>query len=807
MAKIYQLYYTRLGKQGSNAGWQVASASAGVPQLVKNTFYKLASNLVTIGAKPHVPPMAFDLQIMENYVFLSHINYNSVNQGSETDIRGVSFIHGFAVRVEEYRELVREPEKFLGISGDAVVLNYNGQKELPLLEAFPCRPLSQREILAKYRLDQDRFYDLMDCVYAVMNMVGGSLVVKWSECHGEKQRTLFQEMLCVIMQNLPYILRMKVSAFSGIRQGAMVCFCDELPESGNWYDLDTGEFQCPEPIQYDFITDAGNLAIPDETKKQFYSQLEEFIDVTYGGKYDSVRLNHVELAYRGIWFQNMKPSEEEVDAYIKEAVSLKAYKYDKLDLYYAKLIGHYLGRNREFPSPEVLKRLQRRYIETSCRELKEAFAGYYTAMVCHPGAVPAYEMLYRLESLRPEDYRDLVDRLLQIRPTFLDVYHIDYYLEKRVTDYESLERTCREEERALEGPAGGKLMEIMTRIFQEELGTAQDNSQRHEICKRYTSLCRSFPQSRQGEADACIHMFCDGYWNSFNEEEFSYKKEEEYWEMIPEEDGSITVPENVCVLLDARANFFKGPDIEEFERVFLTDEVIPGEAERKNLVRELREQARKQRNLPLDAFLLLNYRAGSRFDLNLLARDMENSRMAQAGGAGLDIALERSRVLVPGSEAEAVFVEQLKTAVKDKNSHALIKEFYKYYFPPKEAGSSLADLVQKCLLFLAVALTYVVMAKYLMGENAALGLAAAGIGGAASAAGLAVNLKLGRTNCFELIARKDAGAIRWLAVFAVVAAAVVAAAVLVSEIWMTYIMGAAVAALLAGRILIIVKMC
>ena len=128
MAKIYQLYYTRLGKQGSNAGWQVASASAGVPQLVKNTFYKLASNLVTIGAKPHVPPMAFDLQIMENYVFLSHINYNSVNQGSETDIRGVSFIHGFAVRVEEYRELVREPEKFLGISGDAVVLNYNGQK-------------------------------------------------------------------------------------------------------------------------------------------------------------------------------------------------------------------------------------------------------------------------------------------------------------------------------------------------------------------------------------------------------------------------------------------------------------------------------------------------------------------------------------------------------------------------------------------------------------------------------------------------------------------------------------------------------
>lgn len=64
----------------------------------------------------------------------------------------------------------------------------------------------------------------------------------------------------------------------------------------------------------------------------------------------------MELAYRGIWFQNMKPSEEEVDAYIKEAVSLKAYKYDKLDLYYAKLIGYYLGRNREFPSPEVLKR-------------------------------------------------------------------------------------------------------------------------------------------------------------------------------------------------------------------------------------------------------------------------------------------------------------------------------------------------------------------------------------------------------------------------------------------------------------------
>lgn len=805
MAKIYQLYYTRLGKQGSNAGWQVASVSEGTPQLVRNTFYKLASNLVAIGTGSHVPPMAFDLQIMENYVFLSHINYHSVNEGSETDIRGVSFVHGFAMRAEEYRELVREPDQILGITGDAIVLNYNGKKELPQLETLPFQQFSRKEVLDKYGLDQDRFADLMYCVYGAVSTVGGSVVIKSANYPGEKQRIMFQEITSLIMKYMPYILRMKVSAFSGIRQGALICFSHELPEKGIWFDLDTGESHCPQVPEYDFINLFSNFALDDQKRKQFYDQLEEFVNATYGGNYEAIKPNHMELALYASCFGNFDNfSDEDLDESIKEAAALKAYKYDKLDIHYANLVGQYVRRGREFPTPEVLKKMQRRYLDTGCRELKEAFASYYASMACKPGNAFAYEMLYRMESARPEDYGDLWRRVEQICPEFLDAYYIDYYLERQLSDYEKLADFCQRNPDFVGGPAGEKLLDIMVNLFEKDFAAAENNSQRHQICQRYAGLCRSFPQSVQGQTEACVLLFCDKYWQAFDEREFTYKNLEEYREMSNGSLHNPNMPETARLLLEAREIFFKGPDTEDFHQVFFTNEVVSGDAVRRELVKELHEEAMTQPNLPLDAWLLLNLRPDGRFDLNRLIRDMGSSRKLQSA-PGLADALETSSILSPGSESEARLMEQVRGAVKDKNSHPIILELYRYYFPPKESSEtelSLTDLVQKCLMFLAVSLTYVVLVKYLMGENATLGMVAAGIGVAASIGGFVLNLVFGKTNSLELFAEKDKNAILWIIVFLILALALVVIAVMVSDVWITYIMAAAVAILLIGRLIL-----
>lgn len=807
MAKIYQLYYTRLGKQGNDAGWQVASASAGTPQLVKNTFYKLASNLVAIGSGAYVPPMAFDLQVLENYVFFSHINYRSVNEGSETDIRGVSFVHGFAIKAEEYRKICHDPEQILGIENSAITLNYSGQKELPLLENVSYKALKQEGLLEKYHLDQERYSNLMYCVYAALGTVGGSLVIKSSQVKGEALRCLFQDITCLVMRGLPYIFRMKVSAFSGIRQGALLCFSDELPENGAYYDLDTGAASCPQITDYEFIRQLNNLALTKEQRKQFYDILEQFADVTYGGNYEALKLNHMELAYRAACKQT---SDEALDEHIKEAAALRAFKYDLMDEYYAHLVECYVKADREFPSADVFKKMQKRYVDTNCPELKAAFTEYYAGKVCKPGEIAAYDMIYRMETAKPEDYQNLWKRLEEIRPEFLAAYHVDYYLEHQITSFEKLEKLCRENPQEMDDASGQKLTELMVKFFDAEFAASENNTQRHQICKKYAGLCSCFPESGKSKTDACREMFRKAYWKKFDSREFSYKDKKEYYSMGAGDEKDPIVPRNVNILLNAREAFIQGPDIRNFQTVFFSANVVADANTRKKLVRELHEEAGELGELSLDAYLLLNYSLNAGFDLNHLFMDIRGCSRLQAGSPELTEAFASSMVLAPGTEAEEQFKAQLKEKIKDKSGNAVIKQLYSYYFPQmsgKRTELYLFDFAQKCMLFLAVSLTYIILAKYLLGSNDMYGKIAAGIGGAASVFGFGLNLILGETNSVKLFADGNATAIIGTAVFMVLSIAIIAAAIFVSTVWMTVASAVIVVLLLIGRLFLVLRAC
>lgn len=809
MAKIYQLYYTRLGKQESNAGWQVVSTSDGTPQLVKNTFYKLASNLVSISGRSQVPSAAFDLQTMDHYVFLSHINYYSTNEGMETDIRGVSFVHGFAVRAEEYRELIYYPEQILEIKEERIVLNYNGIKNLPILEILPYNIFSREELLSKYQLDEDRFNALMYCVYAAIGTVGGTMVIRSSKYHGEKLKTLFQEMTCLIMRSMPYILRMKISAFSGVRQGVLLCYAQELPEQGIWFDLDTGKHCCPQLPEYEFIELFNNFSLTEEQRIRYYDLLEEFVNVTYGGNYEAVKLNHVELAYRGIFFvPNWELRKEELDEYIKEAVSLKAFRYDKLDEYYVKLINRYLMDNRKFPSPEVLKKLQKRYVETENQEFKDRFAEYYTKEVCQPGEISAYEMLYRLERLKPEGYKILLGKLQTTKPEFISAYYIDYYIEQQINNYESLEHVCKNNAGSLDGPIGTKLLEIMRKMFGKELKTAENNTQRYQICQKYTEFCWIFPPAFDRQITDYEQLFKNEYWKRFQENEFSYRNQQEYADMGAGKEKNFIIPETVTLLLEVQKKLFLNPNIHNFQRVFFTKEVIDDEKIRKRLIKELHEEARAHKYLPLDSILLLNYQSGKKFDLNQIVRDLLDNPHLQ--GEELIQSMENSQILIEGSEAETKMIEQLKAEVKNQDCHVIIKELYEVYFPPmssEERNEYMADLVQKYLMFLAVSLTFVILVKYLLIQDFTLGILCAVISAAVSIGGFVQIFLYGNTNSIELFVKKDKGAIIWTCIFIVLSLMIIAAAFIVSAVWMIYIQAMAVTVILISRIILELKLC
>ena len=63
-----------------------------------------------------------------------------------------------------------------------------------------------------------------------------------------------------------------------------------------------------------------------------------------------------------------------------------------------------------------------------------------------------------------------------------------------------------------------------------------------------------------------------------------------------------------------------------------------------------------------------------------------------------------------------------------------------------------------------------------------------------------LNLIFGRTNSLELFAEKDRNAILWMIVFLILSLALLVIGVMVSETWIIYIMAAAVAVLLIGRL-------
>lgn len=840
MAKIYQLYYTRLGKQGSGAGWQVAAVSEGTPQLVQNAFAKLASNLVTAGSAGHVPGMALDLRILENYAFFSHVNYHSVNEGSQTDHRGVSFVHGFAVRLEEYRELIRRPESIIGLDLDQAVTNYSGEKELPVLESLPFAERPQEELLAAWHMNQDRFDCLMGCVYGALGSVGGSLTICSSRFQGEECRGVFQDVLCMVLRSLPYLLRLKVSAFSGQRSGTLLCFSDKAPDQGNWFSLDTGRYSGQPLPEYEFIRQLNYLELTEENRTRLYDALEQFTDITYGGNYEAVKLNHMELAYRAV---TCRTTEEELDEHMKEAAGLRAARYDRLDEYYAHLTEMYVRNGREFPGPEVFRKLQKRYVETACAALKTAFADYYAEKVCLPGDRAAYDMLYRLEEVRPEDYRYLMEKLETVRPQFLDAYYVEYYLEQKITGPEQLKAMVQGDPAGLTPEVARKLMELLVKFFRAEFAAAGSNQQRHTVCRSYRELCGSFPGSPAGQTAACLAMLRREYWEAFDEREFTYHSQKEYADMgagedrtpgearkpgemrmpgearkpgeirmtgearIPGRSEASAVPEKIRMLLEARTRFIQGPDIENFRNVFLSDAVISDQALRRRLLGELREEADAMGGMPLDAYLLLDGAGAAGFHQKQLVRAVE-----LCAGKGPDLyqlgqVIGTSRILTPGSRAEEELKAQLREWIRGRDVPYVISQLYDYYFPRPEGESEdvcLMDLLQKCLMFCAVTLTCLVAARYLSGIKPAYGIAALIAGLTVALGGLVVQLFFGRTNSIELLQEMPVMiVVPVVSVLICVCAGV--ALMLVPEVWILYVLAAAAVILVAGSWMIQLK--
>lgn len=802
---IYQLHYTRLGKQGSGAGWQVTGTAKGTPQLVINAFYKIASNLVSAGAVNSMPAQALDIHIEERYVYISHINYSSRNLTDQTDIRGVSFVHGLAMRTDDYMELCRQPDRVMGIEDSFFDRDYEGKKDLPVLHTLPCVYMDMTGILKEYGIDQTRYSEMMKCVYAALNSVNGSLCIKAGGIKGEQLKTLCRKMTYLIYQGLPYTLRLKLSIFSGYRPGVMLCFSEKVENRDSFYDLDTGEYRCAQLPEYEIVPACTNLTLTEDERNVLHGKINEFADLTYGGSYEAVKLHHMEIAYQAV---HRNVPKEKLNEYMKEAAGVKAYKYDLLDSYYAYLLDLYMKYGMELPSADIFKKLQKRYAESSCDELKQAYCHYYAWKLCVPGNVKAYAAMYQLQVSKPDEFKYMCEYLEEQRPQFLDAYYTDYYLDQYADSLERLEELCaRPEEFSREVRA--KLLGITARLFAIDIARQKDNRQRFCLCKKYADVHAVFAGvGTEGEADF-QDMLHNGYWEYFDVGQFSYFEIDEYVMMGAGTDKNTEIPGAVRRLLMARECLFEGWNLAAFYNALLSDFLLDDSAARDVLIRQLREEAQCMQHLNLDARLLLNYSNEDGFELDNLAQDLR-----EYGPPGvLDSEWVRdnipySTVLAKESKMEELFKRQLKDKMKERSGKSeLWKAMYSYYFPgmtSREQSFYMMDYAQKCLLFLGIMMTYAVSCRYLFLVQKPYGVTASCIGILAGIAGMLLNMIWGETNSVELFVQKKTGVIVWTIVYILMSAVLLGAAVMAAADWLYIVLGTALGIILLGRLTLMV---
>ncbi|MCQ5140953.1 hypothetical protein [Enterocloster bolteae] len=802
---IYQLHYTRLGKQGSGAGWQITGTAKGTPQLVINAFYKIASNLVLAGAGNSMPAQALDIHIEDRYVYISHINYSSRNLTDQTDIRGVSFVHGLVMRTDDYMELCRQPDRVMGIEDSFFDRDYEGKKDLPVLHTLPCASMDMTGILKEYGMDQTRYSEMMKCVYAALYSVNGSLCIKAGGIKGEQLKTLCRKMTYLIYQGLPYVLRLKLSIFSGYRPGVTICFSEKVENRESFYDLDTGEYRCAPLPEYEIVSACTNLFLTKDERSGLYGKINEFAEVTYGGSYEIIKLHHMEIAYQAV---HRNVPEEKLNEYMKDAAGVKAYKYDLLDPYYAYLLDLYMKYGMELPSADIYRKIQKRYAESNCNELKQAFCYYYAWKLCTPGNNKAYVTMYQLQMSKPDEFRYMCEYLEEQRPQFLDAYYEDYYLEHYADSLERLEELCARPEE-FSGEVRAKLLEITSRLFAIDIARQKDNKQRFLLCGKYADVHAGFAgMGTEGEADF-QDMLNNGYWRYFDVRQFSYSEIDEYVLMGAGTDKNTEIPGMVRRLLEARKCLLEGRNLAFFYHALLSDSLIEDAVTRDGLIRQLREEAQGMQNLSLDSRLLLNYTNEDGFDLDNLAQDLrEYGPPDVLGREWVRDNIPHSTVLERESKMEELFKRQLKDKMKERTVKSeQWKAVYSHYFPrmtSREQSFYMMDYAQKCLLFLGITMTYAVSCRYLYLVQKRYGAMASCIGILACIAGMLLNMIWGETNSVELLVQRKIGPVVWTIIYILLSAVLLGAAVMADTDWMYIVLGAALGIILLGRLTLMV---
>ena len=206
---LYQAGYTRRGRQGEGSGWSLVSESEGMSQKAKDGFAGFAGNLAELVQSIDMPEEAIGMFYDDRFLYYLHINYKTEAEGG--DNRGISFTHGYCFNLMDYYTLCKNPEKLFGIKEEVFLKNYDSNVvSYPMMEDFSYHNMNLEYLKEKYQLSRELYRRLLIGATCAIEGYTDSLCIKMN-CAKEEYAQVCKEVMYLIMQGLPYHLRIKVT--------------------------------------------------------------------------------------------------------------------------------------------------------------------------------------------------------------------------------------------------------------------------------------------------------------------------------------------------------------------------------------------------------------------------------------------------------------------------------------------------------------------------------------------------------------------------------------------------------------------
>lgn len=591
---LYQLYFTRTGKQELDAGWKIISASEGISKIASEDFKGIASNLIEM-KKQGVPQEILDIQFSKNFVFISGVNMNSIGM----DSRGVAFAHGYIVNANEYYETCKSPEKIFGMKEGTFKKEFEGQTSLPVLNDFEYDRLDLNTILQRYGITEEQYEKLVISAILAIEKLASPLCIKTTRPL-ESYMSVAKDLMYCIMCGLPYHLRVKANVSSFCKKNGTIFLSSQI-ENDNYFDLESTESSCKD----DYITKQPFWQLMLQSKKEnkldeCFAKLAEFIDTTYGMPIE-VSVEQLNIACQYAMYPFVL--ENNLDDTLSQLLSVEIKKYDIVDTLLSKYLILYIKDNKEIADIRAFKIIQRRFLDSTNEQFLDVFCKFYAYKIIKSNDKNFFGNLYNILQKRKQEYYKICDYISKINPGYYEIYFVSYFIPHEVKSIPELRRELensilwnnREEKRDI-------IIDCIMNMYKKVVSSTSDFMKQSQITKETIEFIDSLVHNSTIKSE--IYKIL---WNSFSLDSFDIDncnlyKDNYVTKSASLSDNAAVISRIVNIYEDTR-NGIKNTD---YFDMFFTDRYISKDALRDFILKQFSNKCLKSeecREIDFDIWL------------------------------------------------------------------------------------------------------------------------------------------------------------------------------------------------------------